>query len=597
MQNQSTMESSIITETSIQFYIPAPKPKPAEKLEEKPAEKPEEKVINNLDSPINLAEFIMPPGPGFLALAAEFPPPPASLDPLKPVKKFLLNKKANIPEPEPEPEAPELEEILGFTEPFGILQLTVASLPMTKRPQLLYIKNDMSGSMNDYCSDGRTKMQHSNHTTSNILRLASEFEEAEIWVQIDAFDDKIVRIIPAQRVTKENLSELVAQVNKTMPRNSTNIQLALNDSKEQINKFIEEHHDFDVTQIFTTDGCATTGSQNNQVLAACVDDSYSNIFIGFGLDHSATTMNALSSRKHSAYYFIDKIENGGLVFGEVVHGILYKVAKNITLQAADAEIYDFRTNTWASTLQIDSLTSEAKKTYHLRLKSENPYAVEVKIIGALLGEEQSELETAFCIPPLVDLEGNLETPEQDLSKYIFRQRTQEFLFEAQQASQKSSYELKKSMKHFLASMKAYMKKHELTEDSTFQSLNDDLVVVIRTLGTRYQTMYSAARGNSNGREYSYNVSETPRYEEEYDYNITGNILRRHNAINGDLNQFNDDDLAMCCPVPLSRGHTTQQQISLMRYCSDGTPSVQVLDDYDSATPMPAAPVDPEEKEE
>jgi len=491
-----------------------------------------------------------------------------------------------------------LQDILSFKNDFGVLRVKLADTPMTTQPQLLYFKNDMSGSMQDQCSDGRSKMQHSNHTTSNILRLAAE-TDAEIWVQVDAFDDKIVSIIPAQRVTKDNLPQLVALVNAIMPRNGTNLELALNDSKRKIAEFKEQHPEFVVTQIFTTDGQATVGSQNNATLKECVDPSYSNIFIGLGLDHSADTLNAISSRKHAAYYFIDKIENGGLVFGEVIHSILYKALVDITLTVENAEIYDFKTNEWSATLEIDSLTGEGEKTYHLRRAYDtSPFDVEVKISGT--AATQPFATTVSCMPPLIDEQGTDVEPRLDLSKYIFRQRTQELLYEAKTnaTDYNKIQELKKKMRDFLSQMKAYTEtRPELKDDSTFQTLNDDLVIVIRTLGTQYQTMYTSARSNSNGRECSYNVSAAPGAPRRHPGG-----LRRSNAINGFEDQDQDqdqdqdpevgDELQLLMPCPLARTHTTPRQLTLMRSCSAGTQAADLLDDDETQSqiiPFPAIP--------
>jgi len=503
------------------------------------------------------------------------------------------------------PEEPNMQDILSFQKDFGVLRVKLADTPMTTQPQLLYFKNDMSGSMQDMCSDGRSKMQHSNHTTSNILRLATE-TDAEIWVQVDGFDDKVDRIIPAQRVTKDNLQQLVALVNATMPRNSTNLELALNDSKAQIALFKEQHPDFVVTQIFTTDGQATAGSQNNSTLKECVDPSYSNIFIGLGLDHSADTLNSLSSRKHTAYYFIDKIENGGLVFGEVIHSVLYKALVNVSVTVENAEIYDYKSNQWSTTLEIDSLTGEAEKTFHLRRAYDaNPFDVEVNISGT--AATQPFATTVFCMPPLIDEQGINVEPSLDLKKYIFRQRTLELLYEAKNATNTIENpdkirDLKKKMRDFLAQMKVYTDNHaELSDDSTFKSLHDDLVIVIRTLGTQYQTMYTSARSNSNGRECSYNVNAIPGAPRR---NHGG--LRRSNAYNGLQDQDQDqdqdleaevsDELQLLMPCPLARTHTTPRQITLMRSCSAGTQAEHLLDDTETQIPVTLFPAIPEEQE-
>ena len=84
---------------------------------------------------------------------------------------------------------------------FGTLKIKIADLPMTKEPQFILFTNDCSGSMDDICSDGRTKMEHSNHTICNIIKMIAMYEETEIWIQVNAFDDQLYEIIPPTRVS------------------------------------------------------------------------------------------------------------------------------------------------------------------------------------------------------------------------------------------------------------------------------------------------------------------------------------------------------------------------------------------------------------
>ena len=136
------------------------------------------------------------------------------------------------------------------------------------------------------------------------------------------------------------------------------------------------------------------------------------------------------------------------------------------------------------------------------------------------------------------------------------------------------------MRQFLTKMKNYSENHDLTDDSTIKSLNDDLVIVIRTLGTQYQAMYSVARSNSNGRECSYNVSEVPGAPRR----CPGG-LRRSNALNDYQDQEQQqaeeevgDELQMLSQGPLARTHTTPRQLTLMRSCSAGTQGGNLLDE-------------------
>jgi len=509
-------------------------------------------------------------------------------------------------EPPQEP-VPSLEEVLKLEMDmdFGILKMKLNDTEMTKTPQLLYFKVDMSGSMEDKCSDGRTKMQHSNHTIKNILTIAAENEEAEIWVQIDAFDGVIQDIVQTQLVTKENLSTLIHSVDAIRPRNGTNIELALNDSREKINRFKQSHPEFKVSHIFTTDGQANEGCIDNKKLSELIDSSYTNIFIGYGVDHSAATLIALSSVPNSEYYFIDKIENGGLVFGEVMHSILYKALTDVVIEVTNAEIYNFKTNEWQQTLNLDYLTGDAEKTFHLKAK--NPYDVEINISGKEMGQKESKLlTTEYCMPRLINKDDTEVVPLLDLSKYIFRQKVQELLYEVKSCVF-NTYPLKKKLSKLHSQMKAYVKKHELTEDPLFKTLNDDIVVALKTLGTQFQYMYATARSTSNGRERSYNVNEIP---DESDYpsapfRFNAVPLKRRNAFplqranavvfdeenqiylpnDNDLEYDDDeeeeDQLLMLNRAPLAYQNSSTRALSMMRSCSIGTQAEDILNEEPS----------------
>ena len=52
---------------------------------------------------------------------------------------------------------------------FGILNLTAISNPITNVEQEFVFVVDQSGSMSDYCLDGRSKMHHIIHTLENMI--------------------------------------------------------------------------------------------------------------------------------------------------------------------------------------------------------------------------------------------------------------------------------------------------------------------------------------------------------------------------------------------------------------------------------------------
>jgi hypothetical protein len=64
-------------------------------------------------------------------------------------------------------------------------------------------------------------------------------------------------------------------------------------------------------------------------------------------------------------YFVDKLENSGLVYGEILHDIVYKFMTNVRLTIQNGLIYDFKKNVWVESFNVGELVSEANKIYHI----------------------------------------------------------------------------------------------------------------------------------------------------------------------------------------------------------------------------------------
>jgi hypothetical protein len=264
----------------------------------------------------------------------------------------------------------DLVPISNITDPkFGILNLIAVSDTINDKFQEFVFTVDCSGSMSDECSDGRTKMQHIIHTLKNMILYFKE-NSIKAFITINAFDDKIYKILEHSTVTYENFSEILSKVQQISPRGSTDIEKALKHSREILSTIRCDFPEHNISHIFMTDGDATAGNNNPDFLGEIVDRSVTNAFIGFGIQHDTVLLNALGSGENSGYYFIDKLENCGLVYGEILHGILYKLIDNVTISVENGLIYDFKNNIWISSLNIGQIVSESNKIYHIA--SSNP---------------------------------------------------------------------------------------------------------------------------------------------------------------------------------------------------------------------------------
>ena len=583
--------TNIIDTITCQFHTIPEKYYPLEESKSKPEE--EKKLSVSDDSTGEKKETL------FINIPKEDDLSSAEVSPIKEKKEVEVESEAEV-KVEMERELPHIyrkgEET--STDYFGILNVKLNEVGITKRNQFVKFTCDMSGSMDDICSDGRNKMQHSVHTIKNILQMLSNISEEndiKIYVQITGFDDEIEKIIPATEISQSNVDELILKLRKLYSRGSTNIGKALLNAKEEIDMFQTENisDGFEITHIFTTDGNPTSGIMNKEELRELVDDNYKNVFIGFGTDHSADTLLSLSSKKKGDYYVIDKIENGGLVFGDIIHSMLYKAMTNVSIKVKNCSIYNYETDTWSEELNLDYLVSDANKTYHLLAK--DPLEVEVDIYASILTESGSISENKQI--GMVKVNPELVSQTTDLSKYIFKQKTRELLYQAKCITLLPNKEIRnfrKILNKHLGKIKKYIEKYELTEDEYYTTLCDDIVVTMKTLGTYYGTMFISARHRSNGREQSYNVTEIP-VNQNYDNVFMGGLnanriapgcgLRRANAFPN--NHFDDEDQDAqfgdeedhsqhytISRVPLMRSQTSDRCRTLMRDASAGIESTQ-----------------------
>ena len=380
---------------------------------------------------------------------------------------------------------------------FATLFLEVADTPPTTTEQLIVFSTDISGSMSQMCSDNKSKMQHIINTTKNIIDVFSNTPNTNISVEVYGFDDRLETIVERTKCVPETRSKIHNDlIEKLIPRGNTNMSIALYNAKNRLSAECQKK-----THIFMTDGHITVGEKDFNTLASIIDPSYQNILIGFGEDHDAVLLNRLS--KNGKYYYINEIESAGLAYGEITHSILYKAVEKVTISVNNGEIYDFQTNSWCEKLEIPYLLGEAKKTYHLR--TINPDLLSAEINGY---NTEPVYEHVDRLPELLGAEPT------DLTKYIYRQRTLEILYEAQMRmkevidhrSNESTHDICKKMNDFLTNMKEYINQKDLNTDDFMSSLCDDIgstIAMIKTSGIKYAISYSAGRAASNGTQAAY----------------------------------------------------------------------------------------------
>jgi len=416
---------------------------------------------------------------------------------------------------------------------FGILNLkAVSTHHINEDDNDIIFMVDCSGSMSDECSDGENKMHHILHTIKNIILYFKEKQSIKVHITIDAFDNTVYRILDRSCVNEHNYASIIEKINTISPRYSTDIQLALNSVKNTSQIIKNDFPNNNIVVIFMTDGKVTSGSSEHSILSKNIDRSITNAFIGFGIEHDANLLNALSNGENSAYYFIDKLENSGLVYGEILHGIIYKILKDVKISIKNGLIYDFKNNIWVEMLYIGDICSEANKIYHIASSNPDNCIVTLSANRILCSHENTRN---------VNINISKIKEYADHTKYIYRQRTLQHLYIASDYIKRKNitdniykdelnryyydYEynsqllkdesiIKKNLRKFIREMKNYIKENNNEDDKFMLNLCDDICICYKTIGTKFNAMYTYSRHSSQGTQRYYTVTSIPESTQE-----------------------------------------------------------------------------------
>jgi hypothetical protein len=404
---------------------------------------------------------------------------------------------------------------------FGILNLKAISADHNNLSHDFVFMVDRSASMEDRCGDGKTKMQHICHILKNMVSYFKEHPTIRAHITICTFDDVCDTILERVVITDTNFSKIITTIDEILPRGSTNIEAAIQHINQCCSTIRAEFPTHNICSVFMTDGQVTTGNPEVEVISGLIDRTIDNTFIGVGLEHDGTLLSTLGSGQNCNYYFIDKLENSGFVYGEIIHGVIYKMLANVKLTIEFGLLYDFKNNKWVSSIDIGNVVGESDKVYHVSTHA--PDACWVSVSGNKL--DGSALE------PLVAVR---KEGWATLDKYIYRQRTLQHLYNindfvkrqynnndhnlfgildrpaTEQPIIDEQKQIRDALHAFIDEMKTYMTANNLIHDSFMKNLCDDIYICYRTFTTKYASMYVAARQSSQGAQRCYTVNHTPQ---------------------------------------------------------------------------------------
>ena len=407
-------------------------------------------------------------------------------------------------------------------ERFGTLSITVSKTKKTTKPLYIQCTIDNSDSMSEQ-SANHSRLDYVKRTIVKMFEFLVETIETDVHVHVDTFSTNFTTLIDTILLTKENAKEITEKVMSLDTQHMTNIELALNNSDKKMMSILDSNPEYNAIHLFLTDGDATIGSRNVDTLVKLVNPHYTTVFIGYGAQHNSNLLSKCANKTvHNKYVFVDNFEYTGIVYGEVLHGLLYSAVKDVTItMSPDSFIYDAMSNQWVQTLMIPSLLSEKEHVYHV--KSTSQQDSQAIVAGTIQNQldshgrtinitgENEILSSIDQLPNLTDENNIVEAV--DLSKYIFRQKTMEMLYAASKlhTHKKSILELKEELKVFYKQMQLYMEAKGLKKDTFMKILCEDVYICYSTLGTNEGCMLSESRNTSQRHQTVYRCgSETHR---------------------------------------------------------------------------------------
>jgi von Willebrand factor type A domain len=391
--------------------------------------------------------------------------------------------------------------IVNENEYFGVLNVEMKKTEVTQRSTYLHFSIDKSGSMSEGMGNS-SKMNYVKQTFVNMVKYFVKID-ANIYIQVNTFNDEVSGLIDCVKITYDNLDEIIQKIRDISPDGCTNIEDALNSANKSITEYSKKFSDHQVAHIFMTDGYATKGIDTDSLLCHLVSDEFTNIFVGFGYEHNLILLRKLSEIKNAEYQFVNNMENTALVYGEVIHKFIYPALNNVEFRINNGEIYDWQTNKWTNVLKESVIVSEAKKMYHIKTTSHESVSVHIY-------SEERLLESVSSIPFLLNIDTN-QIIDNNLTIYAFRQKVQELLFSAKDSNKLNESEkitFKKHLRDLFRNIRKYMRENNMQENGLLKMLCDDIVIMYRSLSNRYGNMFVLARHTTQGRQQTYNTTPT-----------------------------------------------------------------------------------------
>ena len=373
---------------------------------------------------------------------------------------------------------------------------------------LLGLNIDRSGSMGSHDKSGKTPLEFTTHTVKCLIDYLNDIKkenpEMVIKVSLNAFDDKQLKI-GLHQIGKDSKSKYFEKINSIYPRGTTDIEGAfkafLDDSLYRCFNDTEKAH------ILFTDGKPNIGKQSAKGITSS-NPGGKQIYIGYGSGHDSKLLQNMSKLVNGQYHFVDNIENAGMIYGEIIHGLLFESVKNIKVTIKGAEAYDFEYNVWSESINFNSFASEHSQTLILRSNWDSVEPISVSVIYTETSNNVKHCKTdIFTEYNCTNGESKIDSRNIDVEKQVYRQKTMEILSTALNKKFTDLLRFKENIAAFEKGLKEFMKNKNLEDDPFMLKLVADIYIAYTGLDSYVGNAFIGSRLVSQGYQRAYQVSD------------------------------------------------------------------------------------------
>ena len=449
---------------------------------------------------------------------------------------------------------------------------------------LLGFSVDRSGSMEIVSKDGKTLLQHAQSVIINIARYLMDIHvenpDTKFAIKVVYFDNNLDEI-PLFKINWEgqtdNLEQFIQTLTKYHPRGSTDIQKPLEYFKENALFTNENSH-----HILLTDGFPNMGFTSSTDLKECLP-SCNNMFVGFGPDHAVDLLTSLSNHSNGDYNFVNSAENAGMLYGDLLHGILYNVANDITVKMKGGTLYNYKTKTWDSKLSFKNFATEHTQTLVFKFpwNSVEPHLFELHYTdfnSQKLSHYFSSTQSSI-IYNTTNGECKEDSRNVAVERHMYRVKTMEYLSTSKQYSfgESAPRDLIEELEKFQRELDKFIERNNYKDDLFMINLQKDVKLCIASLESIHQPSMRAfiqSRLSTHGRQGGFAVNIDNLLDDDGEDHFE--FMRRRLSLPvGGLRGFstpNNSPPQFTPPRPgsmprQSSAYTTPSQTKVMRACS------------------------------